>query len=147
MVVQLADGGPRRFAESPEIVENGGAAGITAVERVVGFGIPQTVVVNLRTGLAIQIGIAPYHGAVVGEKSSECERVITNQKGRIVAVIRRAQDETAHRRFNVHHDGIVAIVGNDRGIGRAWCLVGIPVGSHAPITTSGICPNDAGSMD
>ena len=143
VVVQYAVGPRRsRFAEGAKVVEEGGAARIAPMERVVSLSIPQTVVVNLRAGLAIQIHVAPYHCPVVGERSSECERVVTDQKGRIVAVIHLAQDKTAHHRFNVHHDGIIAIVGDDSDIGQSRYLVGGPVGGRTPVAARSVCPND-----
>ena len=81
MGVQFAVGTrSSRFAEDAEVVEGGDAARTAAGEGVVRRVIPQTAIVNLRAGLAIQIGVAAYHGAMIGQD----EGVEINGTGSVV---------------------------------------------------------------
>ncbi len=135
------------FAESAEIVEGGRAAGIATVEHVVGLSVPQTIVVDLRTTLAVQIRVAPPDRAIVGQRSAERKSVGVNKKSRAVVAVGCAQDKSTGDRIDVQGDNIITVCGNDRGIGNIRDAVGIPVGGRAPISTGGICPNDVRGAD
>jgi len=52
------------------------------------------------------------------------------------------QNEASHRRADVQRHGIIAGAGDNGGVGSTGCVLRIPIGIVAPITTAGIDPDN-----